>query len=89
MLGYPPGMKGYKLLDIDSMKILISRDVIFYENVFPFHNISDTYAAHDPIEDMCLPVLLHNDISPSVPIRSLIHDQEQMHTDVGTHNNHS
>nr|XP_009781880.1 PREDICTED: uncharacterized protein LOC104230706 [Nicotiana sylvestris] len=34
--GYPFGKKGYKLLDLQSKAIFISRDVIFYEDIFPF-----------------------------------------------------
>ncbi|KAL0305128.1 UNVERIFIED_CONTAM: Retrovirus-related Pol polyprotein from transposon RE1 [Sesamum angustifolium] len=35
-LGYPPGQKGFKLFDLISQTYLVSRDVVFYENVFPF-----------------------------------------------------
>lgn len=35
-LGYPQGQKGYKLLDIASKKIFISRDVKFFEHIFSF-----------------------------------------------------
>ncbi|XP_075074520.1 uncharacterized protein LOC142162108 [Nicotiana tabacum] len=34
--GYPFGKKGYKLLDLQSKAIFISRDVIFYEDIFSF-----------------------------------------------------
>ena len=37
-LGYPFGVKGYKLLDLTNHHVIISRDVIFHEHVFPFHN---------------------------------------------------
>ncbi|KAF7839631.1 putative reverse transcriptase, RNA-dependent DNA polymerase, Gag-polypeptide of LTR copia-type [Senna tora] len=37
-LGYPNGQKSYKLYDMDNKKIVISRDVIFYENIFPFQS---------------------------------------------------
>lgn len=36
-LGYVSGMKTYKLYDLNSNKILISRDVIFHEDFFPYH----------------------------------------------------
>lgn len=36
-IGYPLGIKGYRLYDTMSKSFLISRDVVFYENVFPFH----------------------------------------------------
>ncbi|KAJ0038876.1 hypothetical protein Pint_22055 [Pistacia integerrima] len=35
-LGYPFGTKGYKLLDIKTSTIFISRDVSFHEFIFPF-----------------------------------------------------
>lgn len=35
-LGYPFGVKGYFLYDLELHKIFISRDVVFYESVFPF-----------------------------------------------------
>lgn len=38
-LGYPSGTKGYKIFDIKEKKIVISRDVIFCENIFPFKEI--------------------------------------------------
>jgi hypothetical protein len=37
-LGYPFGTKGYKLLDLSSNTCFVSRDVIFHESIFPFHN---------------------------------------------------
>ncbi len=37
-LGYPYGVKGYKLLDLTTHKVLISRDVVFHETIFPFQN---------------------------------------------------
>ena len=33
-LGYPFGIKGYKLLDLNSKKVFISRNVVFHENIF-------------------------------------------------------
>ncbi|XP_074314523.1 uncharacterized protein LOC141649741 [Silene latifolia] len=36
MLGYPFQQKAYKLYDIESQKIIISRDVIFHESIMPY-----------------------------------------------------
>ncbi|KAK1411971.1 hypothetical protein QVD17_32863 [Tagetes erecta] len=36
LLGYSVFKKGYKLWDMDSKTVLFSRDVCFYEHVFPF-----------------------------------------------------
>jgi len=41
-IGYPQGKKGYKLLELSTRKILISRDVSFHESIFPFSSSSST-----------------------------------------------
>ena len=35
-LGYPHNVKGYKLVDLHSRQIFMSRDVVFQEHKFPF-----------------------------------------------------
>ena len=35
-IGYPTQYKGYKLLDISSQFVFISKDVIFHESIFPY-----------------------------------------------------
>lgn len=35
-LGYPHSQKGYKIFDLSSRKVYVSRDVSFYKTVFPF-----------------------------------------------------
>ena len=35
-LGYPHGIKGYKILDLNSNSIHISRDIVFYKNIYLF-----------------------------------------------------
>lgn len=41
-LGYPFGKKGYRVMHLDTRKCYNSRDVVFVENVFPFHTIHTT-----------------------------------------------
>ena len=41
-LGYPFNMKGYKVLNLHTRKITISRDVVFHESIFPFSNSSSS-----------------------------------------------
>ena len=36
LLGYPPATKGYKLLNLSSKKVFISKDVVFHEHIFSF-----------------------------------------------------
>ncbi|XP_075080013.1 uncharacterized protein LOC142165336 [Nicotiana tabacum] len=39
-LGYPIGNKGYKLLNLETRKVFVSRDVLFHETEFPFSSSS-------------------------------------------------
>lgn len=46
-VGYPRGTKGYKICDIKGDKITISRDVNFFEGMFPFSKLN-----RDKIEEV-------------------------------------
>lgn len=35
-LGYPYGKKGYRVFDLTQQKIIVSRDITFFETIFPF-----------------------------------------------------
>jgi len=35
-MGYPFGKKGWKVYDLETREIFISRDVVFDESIFPF-----------------------------------------------------
>jgi hypothetical protein len=45
-LGYPFQQKGYKLFDLHSHLVFISRDVVFHEFIFPF-----VVGLHNPSSD--------------------------------------
>ena len=59
-LGYPSNQKAYKLLDLQTHKIIISRDVTFHEKNVPFHQSS---TPHKPLP-IFLPV--HTEIQPTL-----------------------
>ena len=69
-LGYTFGYKGYKLYDLQTRKVFHSRDVIFYENIFPFKK--DTYQIGNPDQDVShpLPTYAASDGSSLLPIPS-------------------
>lgn len=56
-LGYPHGTKGYKILDIETGKIIVSRDVKFHEDKFHFDDLErekdETYVFELPNETYC------------------------------------
>lgn len=37
-IGFTLGQKAYKMYSLDTKRILVSRDVIFYEHIFPYHS---------------------------------------------------
>lgn len=55
-LGYVTGQKGYQLYDIESGQIFVSRDVVFFDSIFPFldngvsssKSLPDTYTQKIP-----------------------------------------
>ena len=38
-VGYPYGQKGYRIYDFKTHQIYVSRDVIFHESIFPYHDL--------------------------------------------------
>jgi len=84
-LGYPFAIKGYKLLDLHSKRIFISRDVTFYESIFPFQSIpsSTSPSSFDPLSQICtldaLPLPISDPIqhSKSVPLVDCSHPSSE------------
>ncbi|CAA0812276.1 Uncharacterized mitochondrial protein AtMg00710, partial [Striga hermonthica] len=69
-LGYSPKHKGYKIL-LPNKKIIISRDVIFADTVFPFA-LPDIPPHNKPATTMHSP----NDCPPSLNLIPLIHSHD-------------
>ena len=57
-MSYPHGIKGYKVLDLDSKSVYISRDNVFYEHIFPLASI--------PSPTLSLSSYLYNFVFPPV-----------------------
>ncbi|KAL5766458.1 hypothetical protein ACOSP7_017075 [Xanthoceras sorbifolium] len=55
-IGYPPGIKGYRLYDMETKQIFIYRDVVFHEEVFPFHSVVPSTSLTDSFPDLLLPL---------------------------------
>jgi hypothetical protein len=70
-IGYPFGIKGFKVFDIQTNSIIVSRDVIFHESVFPYKTShfppSDDFVSSSvlpipvPADDFVFP---NNSVSP-------------------------
>ena len=46
-IGYPHGQKGYRVLDTETNKITVTRDVMFVEDVFPFSSNTQKVESND------------------------------------------
>ncbi|KAI9178269.1 hypothetical protein LWI28_024501 [Acer negundo] len=55
-IGYPLGIKGYRLFDVRTKQVFVSRDVIFHEEIFPFHTIATFESLIDPFPEFVLPL---------------------------------
>jgi len=53
-IGYPQGIKGYKLYDIATKTNFVSRDV-FHEHIFPFHFVTHSNKVQDLFPEFVLP----------------------------------
>ena len=57
-IGYPHGYKGYKLLDLTTLETFISRDVKFFEHMFPFKDKDSTTRSTNPLSPHITPNLI-------------------------------
>lgn len=64
-VGYPPGVKGYKLYDVVKKEFFVSRDVVFIENFFPFKAVSCAGIIHDCFDNHVLPHSISEEGAPS------------------------
>ena len=61
-LGYPCNVKGYKLYDLNTHAVFVSRDVVFHESVFPFvPSSNDSIPFNLPLPYASLVPPLHDD----------------------------
>jgi hypothetical protein len=62
-IGYPYNIKEYKLFDLSTHSVFVSRDVVFHESIFPYH---PTFTSSNPhFHDIVLPVPISDDDIPS------------------------
>ncbi|KAG7572108.1 Reverse transcriptase RNA-dependent DNA polymerase [Arabidopsis suecica] len=81
-LGYPSGYKGYKVLDLDTHSISISRNVIFHEDIFPFQSPELSSSTLDLFSSTILPLPIPDTSIPSpfipFPIPAVLSDNSNV-----------
>ena len=67
-LGYPSSQKGYKLLNLYTQKIFVSRDVSFHEHIFP----CKFFSTPDSLSDKSININTQFSADPTIPSLSTI-----------------
>lgn len=82
-IGYPSGYKGYKVLDLETRSVSISRNVIFHETDFPFlHTTHDSFPDNifsKTILPVSIPVALDPVTSLHIPSVPSSHASQSAH----------
>ncbi|WRX20101.1 Retrotransposon gag domain - like 10 [Theobroma cacao] len=50
MIGYLVGIKGYRLYDLQTHNVFVSKNVNFFEHIFPFKNVDSAPNSHEYIQ---------------------------------------
>jgi len=66
-IGYPYNIKGYKLFDLSTHTVFVSHDVVFHENVFPYHPHFQFSPFQSPNIVLPVPIPDSNVVFPSIP----------------------
>lgn len=78
-LGYATGYKGYKILDLDSHIVSVSRNIIFHETTFPFTNVPPTKTTTDLFGPTILPMSTPVALDIGSPSDSFLADSLSSH----------
>lgn len=58
-IGYASGYKGYKVLDLDTHVVSVTRNVVFHESIYPFLSDSSTSKVDELFSKTILPLPIH------------------------------
>ncbi|CAM8878782.1 unnamed protein product [Rhodiola kirilowii] len=69
LLGYPYGQKGYKVYDLQSHQTLVSRNVTFFEDIFPYKDFNDKSSSDtEAASQVLFPTTVHLPSTVHLPI---------------------
>ncbi|KAM0049229.1 putative RNA-directed DNA polymerase [Helianthus debilis subsp. tardiflorus] len=72
-VGYPRGTKGYKIYDVKNNKLVVTRDVRFIENTFPYEKMTSIF--EDDPENFNLPTWYHEDPNLKNTVENEVYDK--------------
>ncbi|GMJ01127.1 hypothetical protein HRI_003781900 [Hibiscus trionum] len=71
-------MKGYKIYVLQTRSIIISRDVVFHEHIFPFHSINSKAFTVEPFPSIFFPQTISDFAGHFVGQPTQIHYEEHV-----------
>jgi hypothetical protein len=78
-IGYPHDMKGYEFFNLQTQSVIISRNAIFHETIFPYASYIDHSSSPIPIIENNSFILPNtesfNSVSPTIPSHPIIPSQ--------------
>ncbi|GAU20755.1 hypothetical protein TSUD_239490 [Trifolium subterraneum] len=86
-LGFKTGVKGHILFDLQSKEIFISRDVVFFEHIFPFSNSSKNVT--NQTKSTTQSTILYDDLEMCFPSTSNSSHSSQTNPSTSSQPNHS
>lgn len=72
-LGYPSGIKGYKVLNIETCTVSVSRNVLFHETDFPFMKLESSSQPDSIFSKSILPLPVPVAIDSAIPVHVPLH----------------
>ena len=78
-IGYATGYKGYKVLDLQTNIVSVSRNVVFHETTFPFTNVKSSELPLDLFGPTILPMPIPVALDVSSSSDSVLHDTLSSH----------
>ena len=79
-IGYPPGMKAFKFIDLETKQIFSSRDSIFHEDIFPFTQITDSESVN-PFPFHTIPAVFDPDLDDDTELFNTISNDHSSFSD--------
>ena len=70
-VGYPQGVKGYRLYNLHTRKFYVSRDLVFHESIFPFQTLPNSYQEPDFLSELVISLPIPEPITSNIQPRAI------------------
>ena len=70
-VGYPQGVKGYRLYNLHTRKFYVSRDLVFHESIFLFQTLPNSSQEPDFLSELAISLPIPESISSTIPPRAI------------------